>query len=342
MATPEPARDDRFHLSFNPFVLTTGSFSPGLADAFCAAQEDELRRRLGLAELTYYRGDPGTAAAMFESIRHDAEGPASIAAFLGGTLSALADGNVHDVIDTYRLASELSSAFSSEHPLHHMSNFFLLYFNIIVKNVPDIHFPPYGIHAFSVPETLLPMAFYIYSDYLIETGDTGRAVGMAEGALIFIKKPCPVSEIYLSLTICSAYMTRNIWDKAEYYFRYAWSLAKPDNLLMPFAELRGRLFGMLERCLRHEEPAAYKRIIELANRYHKSWVFIHNALTGERLADNLTAIEYNIASLAANGMTNQEIADFCGITINSVRAHLRNIFNKLSVNCRKDLKTYVI
>lgn len=342
MASPEPAHGDRFHLSFDPFVLTTGSFEPGLADAFCSAQEDDNRRRLGLAELTYYRGDPGGAAALFEEVRSHTEGPASIAAFLGGTLSALADGNVYDVIDTYRLATELSAAFSPGHTMRRMSDFFLLYFNILVKNVPDIHFPPYGIHAFDVPGTLLPMAFYIYSDYLIETGDIGRAVGMAEGALIFIKKPCPVSEIYLSLTICSAYMNRNVWDKAEYYFRYAWSLAKPDDLLMPFAELRGRLFGMLERCLRHEEPAAYKHITELANRYHKSWVFIHNALTGERLADNLTAIEYNIASLAANNMTNQEIADFCGISVNSVRAHLRNIFNKLNVNCRKDLKTFVI
>lgn len=342
MGPVSPNEEKRFQLSFDPFVLTTGNFQPGTAEDYCRTTEDAVRGNFGLAELTYYRGDPDAAFDQFEAIRHAEEGFASVGAFLCRTLSALAAGNVYDVIETYRLAKDLHDAFDPEHPFKKMSDFFLLYFNIIVNNVPAIDFPAYGISAFSVPESLKPMAFYIYTNYLIETGDVGRAVGMAEGALLFMKKPAPVSEIYLSLVICSAYMARQNWEKAEYYFRYAWSLAKPDHLVMPFAEMRGKLYGMLEKCLRYEEPAAYKEISDLANRYHKSWVFIHNALTGERLADNLTAIEYNIASLACRNMTNQEIADFSGITVNSVRAHLRNIFNKLNVGCRKDLIKFVI
>ena len=339
---PADVQKDRFLLSFDPFVLTTGNFVPGQAEAFCREKDNELQQKIGLAELTYFRGEADEAKAMFEAIRHDEDGYASAAVILGTSICALAAGNVHDVTETYRLAHDLRDALEPSSPLRRMCDFFLLYFNILVNNVPAIDFPAYGVNAFSVPERLLPMAFYIYTNYLVETGDTGRAVGMAEGALLFMKKPTPVSEIYLSLVICSAYMRRQIWDKAEYYFRYAWSLAEPDGLLMPFAEMRGKLFGMLEKCLRHTQPEAYKHISELANRYHKSWVFIHNALTGERLADNLTAIEYNIASLACRNMTNQEIADFTDISVNSVRAHLRNIFNKLGVNSRKDLIRYVI
>ena len=119
-------------------------------------------------------------------------------------------------------------------------------------------------------------------------------------------------------------------------------LAEPDGLLMPFAEHRRMLFGMLEKCLRYEKPAAYKQIQELANNYHKHWVFVHNALTGEMITDSLTGIEYNVAKLAKTGMANQEIADFLGITVNSVRAHLRHIFNKLGIESRKELTFHVI
>ncbi len=111
---------------------------------------------------------------------------------------------------------------------------------------------------------------------------------------------------------------------------------------MPFAEFRGMLSGLLEKCLRYEEPSAYKQISKLSNRYHKQWVFLHNLLTGEKVSDQMTAIEFNVASLAASGLSNQEIADFLGITLNSVRAHLRNIFNKLAIGSRKELSDYVI
>ena len=85
-----------------------------------------------------------------------------------------------------------------------------------------------------------------------------------------------------------------------------------------------------------------KQIQELANSYHKHWVFVHNALTGEQITDSLTGIEYNVAKLAKIGMANQEIADFLGITVNSVRAHLRHIFNKLGIESRKELSLHVI
>ena len=49
-----------------------------------------------------------------------------------------------------------------------------------------------------------------------------------------------------------------------------------------------------------------------------------------------------MAKLAKNGMANQEIADFLGITVNSVRAHLRHIFNKLGIESRKELSFHVI
>lgn len=160
--------------------------------------------------------------------------------------------------------------------------------------------------------------------------------------MIFMKKTCPVSEIYLALIISVGYVMRGMWEKAEYYFRYAWDLAEPDSLIFPFAEYRGLLSGLLEKCLRYEYPDKYKEIMELSNIYHKNWTRIHNLVTGDTLSDKLSAVELNIALLASREFSNTEIAEFLGISVNSVRAHLRNIFNKLAIDSRKKLRAYVI
>ena len=339
---PNPMIGPDAAAKLNPLVLTTGHFSPGEAASFCAGQPDEIRRRIGEAELLYYRGEIREASERFQALSDSEAFSGSIASLLCRSICALADGNVHTLLDNYRSVKLLRGILPQDDPLRSMTEYYLLYVNILIHNVPDIHFPQFGIDAFSVPDALKPMAFYAYAHYLMEIGDIGRAIGMAEGALILSGRDYPIAEIDLCLLISTGYMLRAAWDKAEYYFRHAWEKAKPDGLLMPFAEHRRMLFGMLEKCLRYEEPAAYKRIQELAVSYHKHWVFVHNELTGDTITDSLTSIEYNVAKLAKNGMANQEIADFLGITVNSVRAHLRHIFNKLGIESRKELSFHVI
>ena len=326
----------------DPFILVTGCFAPGTAESYCEKETNPDRRALARAELSYFRGETAAAHKAFQTLTENEAERIALAGALGMAISSLSGEDAHEIIRLYNSVKTLNSLIPQDNPARSTANTFLLYFNILLHNFGEIRFPPVGLDAFNVPDSLKPMAFYAYTHYLIETGDIGRAVGMAEGALVFMNGPCPVSEIYLSLIISRGYMLRKLWDKAEYYFRHAWALAEPDGLIMPFAEHRGMLSGMLEKCLRYEESAQYKRILELSNRYHSSWVTVHNALTGDKISDALTAIEFNVASLAAKGSSNSEIADLLGITVNSVRAHLRNIFNKLGIDSRKELYKYVI
>ena len=329
-------------LKYDPFIVTTGGFLPGQSDAFCEKETDPLLRELAKAELSYFRGETAAANAMFKRLAEEGNERVALAGTLGMAIASLSGENVFEIIRLYNSIKTVDSLIPEDNPFKKTSDTLMLFFNILLHNSAAIRFPPVGPDAFSVPDSLKPMAFYAYTRYLIETGDVGRAVGMAEGAIIFMHKPCPISEIYLNLIICRGYMLRKLWDKAEFYFRYAWSVAQPDGLIMPFAEHRGMLSGMLEKCLRYEESAAYKRILELSNRYQSSWVTVHNELTGDRISDALTAIEFNVASLASKGCSNNEIADLLGITVNSVRAHLRNIFNKLGIDSRKELYLYVM
>ncbi len=326
----------------DPFLLVTGSFEPGHAEEFCNSEPDPEKRKLANAELNYFRGNTASASAAFRELSESKSESILLAAGLGTAVASLSGENVFEIIKLYNSIKTLYRMIPQNDPLKDTANPLIIYFNILLHNFSEISFPPTGTDAFNVDDSLKPMAFYAYSHYLTETGDIGRAVGMAEGALVFMKKPCPISEIYISLIISRDYMLRKNWDKAEYYFRNAWSIASPDGLIMPFAEHRGMLSGMLEKCLRYEERAVYKRILDLSNRYHSSWVTVHNELTGEKISDALTAIEFNVASLASKGNSNNEIADLLGITVNSVRAHLRNIFNKLGIDSRKELDKYVL
>ena len=152
--------------------------------------------------------------------------------------------------------------------------------------------------------------------------------------------PAKAGKVYLGTEF--GYICRGEWGKAEYYFNYAWETARPDGLYMPFAEHKGLLSGMAERCVKHTCPEEYRAISSLFHTYHKNWVKVHNSLTGENVTDKLTGTELNVAMLASRGLSNTEIGEFLSISVNSVRSHLRNIFSKLEITNRKELGGYVI
>jgi len=54
---------------------------------------------------------------------------------------------------------------------------------------------------------------------------------------------------------------------------------------------------------------------------------------GQRLAQDLA----RLAALAAEGLTNREIAQRLFVTVKAVQWHLRNVYRKLDVSSREEL-----
>ncbi|MBR3955925.1 MAG: hypothetical protein IKJ63_10685 [Clostridia bacterium] len=328
--------------AFNPFVFTVGCYNPGEAESFLNSIEDEEKRTIGFAELAYYRGEADRTRELTATLMLAKNVQTQIGVLLMGVVSSMLTDDAERILNNYRVLTRVSSVAAKEPKYAKTGQLFSLYCNIMVHNTEAIVLPDFGVEAFAVEEALKPMAIYAFSRYLVLTGDVQRGIGLAEGALIMMKPLRPVSAIYLALTIAAGYISTGNWERAEYYFRYAWSLAEPDGIIAPFAEFRGLLSGLVEKCLRAENPAEYKSVMDLSAVYLRNWIFVHNALTGNTVSDKLTPTEFNVAMLAARDASNNDIAEMLNISVHSVRSHLRNIFNKLDVDSRKQLNKYVI
>ena len=59
-----------------------------------------------------------------------------------------------------------------------------------------------------------------------------------------------------------------------------------------------------------------------------------------RRPDELTSRENDVATLAAKGLTTPEIASQLYLSVNTVEYHLRNVYTKLGINSRRELREH--
>ena len=122
----------------------------------------------------------------------------------------------------------------------------------------------------------------------------------------------------------------------------SWDLAKMDGFLEPFIEHHGLLRGLIEACIRNRDPEAYQRITEGVISFSRGWMALHNPENRRKVTGELSTMEFSIAMLASGGWTNKEIGEHLGISINTVKHYLTDIFCKLNVKKRDELKKFML
>ena len=112
-------------------------------------------------------------------------------------------------------------------------------------------------------------------------------------------------------------------------------MAIPDALYMPFAENRALLEPLLtEHCSRTER----EKIFALAQKQETGAEAVRRGCYLSSLPFGLTEREYEVAELAARGLRNQAIAQTLFVTDNTVKKHLKTIFQKMDVRSRDALQ----
>lgn len=336
--------NDQFSFQRHAFMpLMNSSFAPGECLKTVETMEKGSRQDIAWAEYYYFSGQPEKAIEKAECYLDSDDIGARLSACLICSYAYL-----HFSQDRQALAGLARI----EHALHDMENdslqakavtgFVAVTASILLhlplpQDVPNteniLPLLPQGLRAF---------ALYVQAHSLYLKKQYARSAGIAEAALTMGGNQFPIPAIYLHLVAVMDYMSLKDLDRAHKHLMSAWNYAQPDDLIEAFGEHHGLLGGMLESAIKPIWPEEFKRIIEITYRFSAGWRRVHNPVTGEEVADNLTTTEFASAMLAARGWTNQEIADHLGVSINTAKRHLSSAMAKLGVNSRKELQRYML
>jgi DNA-binding CsgD family transcriptional regulator/tetratricopeptide (TPR) repeat protein len=189
---------------------------------------------------------------------------------------------------------------------------------------------------------------------LLDTGDTEAA------ARQFADLQGIVAEFHLGFAFPLAAVRARLSaeagqpDQAVAQFRQAAGLAGPDDLLLDRALLLHHAFGRLlhargdRRGAVDQLRAAHRLLTGVGATPFVARVEADLAAAGMPVAASqrkgsplaLTGREADVVALVAKGMTNTEVAAELYVSTNTVEYHLRNVFAKLGISSRRELRKF--
>jgi len=202
---------------------------------------------------------------------------------------------------------------------------------------------PFGDKNIAGNEHFAPVSYgvvcWFHVQYLAESGQYMRAVAALEIFLEQLKtsEGVLILELYFTLLAACCHMALGNRDKANDYVDIAVELALPDGFIMPLGNFAQHLDGMVEKSLSKRDKSALALLRQNNDSHVRGVKILQNEYLKKGLPENLTKREQDVARLAAKGYRNSEIAKKLSITENTVRAHLRSVFQKLEIDRRAGL-----
>ena len=216
------------------------------------------------------------------------------------------------------------------------------YVGAVLLHLPTDGMPAFGEYSRMLPEGLRLFATYVMAHHTYLNGEIWSAYGMGKAALFMAERSYPISMTYIHCMMAVCAINRKHKQEAQEEMLRSWELAKMDGFLEPFIEHHGLLRGLIEACIRNRDPEAYQRITEGVISFSRGWMALHNPENRRKVTGELSTMEFSIAMLASGGWTNKEIGEHLGISINTVKHYLTDIFCKLNVKKRDELKKFML
>ena len=324
--------------------LINASFEPGHAKERAESFEDKNFRDIALAEFYYFTSNAQKCNDLVEVYIMSPKLELRLSACMLYTYANLTLGNAAasrrgiEIIQE-SVKKELESP-ASERMLAYCA--FAGYLAAVLLHLPTKGIPDMKKCMSNLPRGLRVYAAYVMAHDLYLKGEYGRALGVCDAALVFCEENYPISQIYLYCMTAMCEISQKRQKEAQEALITAWNMAKKDELLEPFIEHHGLLQGLLESCIRKENPEIYKKLSDSVITFSRGWMAVHNPDSDTAVTDALTTMEFSIAMLACRGWSNQEISDHMGISVNTVKHYLTGIFDKLHVRKREELKKFVL
>jgi len=325
-----------------PMPLISGIFEPGHALEYIASLDDDEMKLTAQAEYEYFRGNAAESLRISAQLTESSDMTVRMSGLLLHAFSAIAVREIRTARRDFYLSGELPETLLQTSAERAMRTFIIAVGKVLLHMPIDdidslretINELPQGMVLFCC--YLQAHIYYLQEEYELSMGVAGTAFHMA------CARGYQVDAIYLGLMIAMDTMRLKRPERGEYYFRKVWGKAKADGFLQPFAEHHGLLQGLVESCLKKEEPEEYQRIVEIVYRFSDGWRSIHNPNAGDSVTSDLTAMEFSVAMLAAKGWKNKEIAERMHLSVNTVKEIMKLIYQKLDVSNRKELDRFML
>ena len=327
-----------------PLPLMNRSFLPGQCIETVEAIADADERTLALGEYYYFSGQAEKALATVAPLLEHKNIFFRLSANLIFAFSSLSTHNTKAALQSSAAIQEIMGTLRarSAYPRQYAMAVFIRVTSAVLLHLPV---PPdlnLKAHLRYLPKGLRLFACYIIAHQHYLNGAYGESFGVAQTALSIEALQFPVPGIYLHLVAAMSLMRLKRTKEAREHFFAAWDLAQPDDLIEAFAEHHGLLSGLVESCLKRSFPADYERVIGITDRFSKGWRSIHNYETDSEVTSTLSTTEFTIATLAARGWTNQEIATHLELSVHTIKNYISIIYQKLHISSRSQLLKYIL
>lgn len=327
-----------------PMILMSSAFECGKCLEFIESLEDEDDKKIAYAEYYYFSGQHEKAVEYTELYLQNDDPMLCLSAILIYTFANLSLNRINSArFGLEKLKKALTKAMTME--VDRKTKAFCIFVasaahTLLHLNVGNI--PPLSDYLSEFTKGMQLWGAYVLAHEAYLNKEYERSLGIVQASLMTCDKTYPIAMIYLNLVAAMDAMSLMQKDNAKKFFMDALAIAKPDDLIEAIGEHHGLLQGLIEICMKKDYPEDYARIIDITYKFSAGWRRVHNPDTNEDVADNLTTTEFTIAMLANKGWTNAEIADYLDISPRTVKQHLTDIFNKLNIINRKQLKSFML
>ena len=330
-------------LSRVPMPLMNAPFVPGHCREYAEGIQDPGPREIALAEYFYFSARPEEAVRITERYLAHPDPALRLSAHLMHAYANLALGRPQQTrYALVELRNALNTPRDTPSQIRATEAFVAAAAAVLLHLPLPEGLPPAQEYLPLLPPGLRIFALYVQAHYAYLQEQYEKSIGIVEATLAMQTEQYPIPLIYLHLVAVMNHMSLRQPEQAQAHLLAAWELARPDDLIEAFGEHHGLLGGMLEAVIKKDWPEDFKRIIAVTYRFSAGWRRVHNPVTGDDVADNLTTTEFAAAMLAARGWTNQEIGEHMNISPNTVKRYLSVAMQKLNIRHRQELKHYML
>lgn len=321
-------------------LLTTTPLPKGNPDRAVAALPEQYRA-LAAADLAYRRGDPEPAKEYWQHTdRWDAT---KLSAASLATAAAISAGDYALYYEIERFLKDCAADTESQEERALLSLPGTL--AAVGMAAPDMT-PAWLKHCdFALfPQELTPFLLYLYMLHLRNVGDLRGLLFTARTAISLCAQTNTFTWLDIYFLLLGAGASFGLGDEAqaEKYLSDALTLGMPCGLAMPFSDGLGEFGGLLERMIGQRYPEQLASVTRLWGSSFKNWMAFHNAFTKENITTILTTQEYQAAHLLVHGATYAETAKRMNLSVGRVKNILLDVYGKLYIQKKNQLREFVL